>query len=203
MLYIYRANGESQACSASWSYLYIYKYVIGMCAAAAKFKIKRKMMNVNDKCLSWWKIGRFSEDELYGEPMDGAWRHLQLTEDSDPSSVFDSVFMSMSDTLNSINTLASSDQTPEDRPLNTNLITTPSRDTPRYAMYTESHAYTILISLYSSRSHLYFDSLFYRQFFRTPAISFFFCFASKHSCFHYLLNHPSRIPGIFFYLLWI
>ncbi|OXU25060.1 hypothetical protein TSAR_002247 [Trichomalopsis sarcophagae] len=71
------------------------------------------------------------EDELYGEPMDGAWRHLQLTEDSDPSSVFDSVFMSMSDTLNSINTLASSDQTPEDRPLNTNLITTPSRDTPR------------------------------------------------------------------------
>ncbi|XP_023248257.1 ankyrin repeat and sterile alpha motif domain-containing protein 1B-like [Copidosoma floridanum] len=85
------------------------------------------------------------EEESYsGEILDeDAWRHLHLTEDSGLSSVFDSVFMSMSmsDTLNSINTLASSDQTPEDRPLNTTtttinttittLIITPSRDTIR------------------------------------------------------------------------
>ncbi|XP_058789490.1 ankyrin repeat and SAM domain-containing protein 1A-like [Phymastichus coffea] len=73
------------------------------------------------------------EDEYYGETLDGAaWRPLQMTEDSESSSVFDSVLISMSDTLNSINTLASSDQTPEDRPLNTTiLITTPSRDTLR------------------------------------------------------------------------
>lgn len=51
--------------------------------------------------------------------MNGIRRSLQLTEDSDPSSVFDSVFMSMSDTLNSINTLESSDQTPDDKPQNT------------------------------------------------------------------------------------
>uniref|UniRef100_A0ABD2XRP4 Ankyrin repeat and SAM domain-containing protein 1A n=1 Tax=Trichogramma kaykai TaxID=54128 RepID=A0ABD2XRP4_9HYME len=78
----------------------------------------------------------FEEDDYYGETLDvGAWQYLssrQRTEDgSDLSSVFDSVLMSMSDTLNSINTLAS-DQTPEDRPsYNTNLITTPSRDTLR------------------------------------------------------------------------
>ncbi|XP_033217418.1 caskin-2-like isoform X2 [Belonocnema kinseyi] len=71
------------------------------------------------------------EDEQFGDSTDGARKYLQMTEDSDPSSVFDSVFMSMSDTLNSINTLPSSDQTPEDRPLNFTIITTPSCDTIR------------------------------------------------------------------------
>lgn len=49
------------------------------------------------------------------------------TEDniSDLSSLFDSVVMSMSDTLNSINTFDSYDQTPEDRPINTSSKTTP------------------------------------------------------------------------------
>ncbi|XP_012279831.1 ankyrin repeat and sterile alpha motif domain-containing protein 1B isoform X2 [Orussus abietinus] len=57
----------------------------------------------------------------------------QQTEDSDFSSVFDSAILSMSDTLNSINTLESYDRTPDDRPLNTTDNTTPHppRDTAR------------------------------------------------------------------------
>ncbi|XP_015518771.2 ankyrin repeat and sterile alpha motif domain-containing protein 1B isoform X2 [Neodiprion lecontei] len=50
--------------------------------------------------------------------------HPAWTEDSDLSSVFDSVIMSMSDTLNSINTLESSEPTPEDKPYNTNITNT-------------------------------------------------------------------------------
>lgn len=70
-------------------------------------------------------IRSFSEDEPEYEALDGSIKgQLQMTEEfSDPSSLFDSVFMSMSDTLNSINTLESSDQTPEDRPLNTTNTT--------------------------------------------------------------------------------
>lgn len=68
----------------------------------------------------------FSEDdEQNGGPVNGVRRNLQTTEDSDPSSVFDSVFISMSDTLNSINTLESYDPTPEDKPLNTSTNRTP------------------------------------------------------------------------------
>lgn len=73
----------------------------------------------------------FSEDEQNGEPVNGVRRALQLTEDSDPSSVFDSVFMSLSDTLNSINTFESSDQTPEDIPQNTTKSTPLPLDTTR------------------------------------------------------------------------
>ena len=83
-------------------------------------------------------IARFSEDELEYEAFDGTSSNgqLQITDEfSDPSSLFDSVFMSMSDTLNSINTLESSDQTPEDRPLNTTNTTPISpRDTLRYGV---------------------------------------------------------------------
>ncbi|KAK0086931.1 hypothetical protein PV325_002141 [Microctonus aethiopoides] len=51
---------------------------------------------------------------------------LQSTDDtSDPSSLFDSVFISMSDTLNSINTLESSDQTSDDKLLDISTNTTP------------------------------------------------------------------------------
>ncbi|KAK1121874.1 hypothetical protein K0M31_010184 [Melipona bicolor] len=70
-------------------------------------------------------IDENSEDEPNGAPVNGVRRSLQLTEDSDPSSVFDSVFMSMSDTLNSINTLESSDQTPDDKPQNTTADSVP------------------------------------------------------------------------------
>lgn len=78
-------------------------------------------------------IANFSEDEQNGGPVNGVRRTLQQTEDSDPSSVFDSVFMSMSDTLNSINTLESSDQTPDDKPQNTTTDRIPltQRDTTR------------------------------------------------------------------------
>ncbi|XP_072761859.1 ankyrin repeat and sterile alpha motif domain-containing protein 1B isoform X1 [Anoplolepis gracilipes] len=69
--------------------------------------------------------GTSFEDEQNEEPMNGVRRVLQQTEDSDLSSVFDSVFMSLSDTLNSINTLESSDQTPEDIPQNTTKRTLP------------------------------------------------------------------------------
>lgn len=78
-----------------------------------------------------WRDTRFSEDEQNEEPVNGVRRVLQQTEDSDLSSVFDSVFMSLSDTLNSINTLESSDQTPEDIPQNTTKRTTLPLDTTR------------------------------------------------------------------------
>lgn len=78
-----------------------------------------------------YRGARFSEDEQNGEPVNGVRRALQQTEDSDPSSVFDSVFMSLSDTLNSINTFESSDQTPEDIPQNTSKCTPLSLDTTR------------------------------------------------------------------------
>ncbi|KAG7204766.1 hypothetical protein KM043_005178 [Ampulex compressa] len=86
----------------------------------------------DDRRISGTSVMSF-EDEENGGPVNGVRRALQQTEDSDPSSVFDSVFMSMSDTLNSINTLESSDQTPEDKPQNTttNRITLPPRDTTR------------------------------------------------------------------------
>lgn len=79
------------------------------------------------------RIENFSEDERNGGPVNGVRRTLQQTEDSDPSSLFDSVFMSMSDTLNSINTFESSDQTPDDKPQNTttNRIPLAQRDTTR------------------------------------------------------------------------
>jgi len=78
-----------------------------------------------------YRDARFSEDEQNGEPVNGVRRVLQQTEDSDPSSVFDSVFMSLSDTLNSINTLESSDQTPEDIPQNITKRTPLPSDTTR------------------------------------------------------------------------
>lgn len=87
-----------------------------------------------------------------------------MTEDSEASSVFDSVFISMSDTLNSINTLASSDQTPEDRPLNTTtLITTPSRDTLRYAAYRLACPCRVLTqqSMYNRFTHIFSSTLHY------------------------------------------
>ncbi|CAK9804969.1 Ankyrin repeat and sterile alpha motif domain-containing protein 1B [Anthophora plagiata] len=86
----------------------------------------------DDRRVSGTSVMSF-EDEQNGEPVNGVRRTLQLTEDSDPSSVFDSVFMSMSDTLNSINTLESSDQTPDDKPQNTttNRISLAQRDTTR------------------------------------------------------------------------
>ncbi|KAI4491146.1 hypothetical protein M0802_010367 [Mischocyttarus mexicanus] len=60
------------------------------------------------------------EDEQNRGPVNGVRKTIPQTEDySDPSSIFDSVLMSMSDTLNSINTLESSDQTPEDKAQNT------------------------------------------------------------------------------------
>jgi len=75
---------------------------------------------------------RFSKDEQNGvELLNGVRRALQQTEDSDPSSIFDSVFMSLSDTLNSINTLESSDQTPEDIPQNTSKRTPLASDITR------------------------------------------------------------------------
>jgi len=77
-----------------------------------------------------YRDARFSEDEDE-EPVNEVRRALQQTEDSDLSSVFDSVFMSLSDTLNSINTLESSDQTPEDIPQNTTKRTPLPPDTTR------------------------------------------------------------------------
>ncbi|XP_015431973.1 PREDICTED: ankyrin repeat and sterile alpha motif domain-containing protein 1B-like [Dufourea novaeangliae] len=86
----------------------------------------------DDRRVSGTSVMSF-EDEQIGGPVNGVRRTLQQTEDSDPSSVFDSVFMSMSDTLNSINTFDSSDQTPDDKPQNTttNRIPLAQRDTTR------------------------------------------------------------------------
>ncbi|XP_061932237.1 uncharacterized protein LOC107993750 isoform X4 [Apis cerana] len=86
----------------------------------------------DDRRVSGTSVMSF-EDEQNGGPVNGVRRTLQQTEDSDPSSVFDSVFMSMSDTLNSINTLESSDQTPDDKPQNTTTDRIPltQRDTTR------------------------------------------------------------------------
>ncbi|XP_012145704.1 ankyrin repeat and SAM domain-containing protein 1A isoform X1 [Megachile rotundata] len=86
----------------------------------------------DDRRVSGTSVMSF-EDDQNGGPVNGVRRTLQLTEDSDPSSVFDSVFMSMSDTLNSINTLESSDQTPDDKPQNTTTDRIPlaQRDTTR------------------------------------------------------------------------
>ncbi|KOX71230.1 Ankyrin repeat and sterile alpha motif domain-containing protein 1B [Melipona quadrifasciata] len=78
----------------------------------------------DDRRVSGTSVVSF-EDGPNGGPANGVRRSLQLTEDSDPSSVFDSVFMSMSDTLNSINTLESSDQTPDDKPQNTTADSVP------------------------------------------------------------------------------
>lgn len=98
---------------------------------------------------SLWELGynmkwRYfdSSNDTSGVSTNGAKGHLQVTEDySDPSSLFDSVFMSMSDTLNSINTLESSDQTPDDRPFDTSTNTTPvsPRDTTRYDDKQQAH----------------------------------------------------------------
>ncbi|XP_011645776.1 ankyrin repeat and SAM domain-containing protein 1A-like isoform X1 [Pogonomyrmex barbatus] len=84
----------------------------------------------DDRRVSGTSVMSF-EDEQNGEPVNGIRRALQQTEDSDPSSVFDSVFMSLSDTLNSINTLESSDQTPEDIPQNITKRTPLPPDTTR------------------------------------------------------------------------
>ncbi|XP_076748878.1 ankyrin repeat and sterile alpha motif domain-containing protein 1B isoform X2 [Xylocopa sonorina] len=86
----------------------------------------------DDRRVSGTSVMSF-EDEQNGGPVNGVRRALQPTEDSDPSSVFDSVFMSMSDTLNSLNTLESSDQTPDDKPQNTttNRIPFAPRDNTR------------------------------------------------------------------------
>ncbi|XP_054014758.1 ankyrin repeat and sterile alpha motif domain-containing protein 1B-like isoform X3 [Hylaeus anthracinus] len=85
----------------------------------------------DDRRVSGTSVTSFGNGQM--GPVNGVRRTLQQTEDSDPSSIYDSVFMSMSDTLNSINTLESSDQTPDDKPQNitTNRIPLPQRDTTR------------------------------------------------------------------------
>lgn len=95
----------------------------------------------------WCDHWRFSEDELYGEAVR---RNLYLTEDSDPSSVFDSVIMSMSDTLNSINTIESCERTPDDIPFS--IITDTTRDTTlRYGHnHTQkNHLVRIFVHIYA------------------------------------------------------
>ncbi|XP_048512045.1 ankyrin repeat and sterile alpha motif domain-containing protein 1B-like isoform X2 [Athalia rosae] len=64
--------------------------------------------------------GKINDDTDYDRSTS---KNQHWTEDSDLSSVFDSVIMSMSDTLNSINTLESSEPTPEDKPYNNTNIT--------------------------------------------------------------------------------
>ncbi|XP_012342328.1 ankyrin repeat and SAM domain-containing protein 1A-like isoform X1 [Apis florea] len=87
----------------------------------------------DDRRVSGTSVMSFEDEQNGGPTVNGVRRTLQQTEDSDPSSVFDSVFMSMSDTLNSINTLESSDQTPDDKPQNTTTDRIPltQRDTTR------------------------------------------------------------------------
>ncbi|XP_024944118.1 uncharacterized protein LOC107271110 isoform X2 [Cephus cinctus] len=74
----------------------------------------------DDRRISGTSVMSF-EDEQSGEHVGGTRKVQQQLEDSETSSVFDSVIMSMSDTLNSINTFGSSDRTPEDMPLNTSV----------------------------------------------------------------------------------
>ncbi|XP_011335014.1 ankyrin repeat and SAM domain-containing protein 1A isoform X3 [Ooceraea biroi] len=85
----------------------------------------------DDRRVSGTSVMSLEDGQNGVEPVNGVRRALQQTEDSDPSSVFDSVFMSLSDTLNSINTLESSDQTPEDIPQNTTKRTPLPLDTTR------------------------------------------------------------------------
>ncbi|XP_046823014.1 uncharacterized protein LOC124425943 isoform X2 [Vespa crabro] len=85
----------------------------------------------DDRRVSGTSVMSFEDGQNRG-PVNGVRRTIPQTEDySDLSSVFDSVLMSMSDTLNSINTLESSDQTPEDKVQNTITSRTPlqPRDT--------------------------------------------------------------------------
>nr|XP_050854374.1 uncharacterized protein LOC127065687 isoform X3 [Vespula vulgaris] len=85
----------------------------------------------DDRRVSGTSVMSFEDGQNRG-PVNGVRRTIPQTEDySDLSSVFDSVLMSMSDTLNSINTLESSDQTPEDKAQNTITSRTPlqPRDT--------------------------------------------------------------------------